>query len=289
MDTWFLDVGREVANDPKVPYAVLPVPYERTVTFGHRTAYAPDAILGASHQIEDFDEEFRQPLGLQVQTLPPPDFTWLSDREAIVKIQTVAAQVMRNGQFLLGLGGEHTVTVPLVEAAHSALGCASVLQIDAHTDLREAHTDTRWSHACAMRRVRELGVATVHVGIRSMSAAEFAYANAEKVPIFWAADIVAATTDAWIDKVVAQLAGPVYVTVDVDGLDPAAMPGTGTPEPGGLTWYHLTALLRRVFARRHVVAADIVEVVPVPGFNVSEFVAARLAAKMLLYHKHGRR
>lgn len=283
--SFFLDIDPDVAKDPTAPYAVLPVPYEQTVTYGQGTAAGPDAILEASFQIEDFDEELRIPMGLRVQTLPSLDFVDLSEAQSIEKIRVAAESVVSSKRFLMAFGGEHTISVPIVTAVKSVYDRISVLQLDAHTDLRTQYDGTEFSHACVMRRIREMQVPTVHVGVRSISVEEYEYVQSEHVPIFWASEMQPPDT-AWIDHVVDVLADPVYVTVDIDCLDPSLAPGTGTPEPGGPGWREATALLRKVFASRQVVAADIVETSPIPGSQVTQFTAARLAAKMLMYHKN---
>lgn len=283
---YFLDISPEVATDPTAPYVVLPLPYERTVTYGTGTAKGPTAILRASHEIEDFDEELMVPMNLRVQTLQTPILENLDDKHALAVIRDAANSVLREDRFLLSLGGEHTVTYPLTAAAKSVFEKISVLHIDAHLDLRDQYKGTPFSHACVMKRIRDMGLSTTHVGIRSCSADEYAYAEKEHIPIFWARDIHASLDDRWVKQIVEQLEGKTYVTVDIDSLDPSLVSGTGTPEPAGLTWYQITRLLRQVFNEHNVVAADIVEVAPVPGSQVSEFVAARLGAKMLMYHKH---
>jgi agmatinase len=277
----FLPTDPATARDPSAPYAVLPLPYERTVSYGTGTARGPAAILRASREVEDFDEELRIPLRLPVQTLPAPRFAGLGDRQALDRIRKSAARVLERGRFLLSLGGEHTVAVPLIAAARAVHGSLSVLHID-------AHAGNRLSHACVVRRVRETGVRTVSVGIRNLSETEYDYITAERVPIVWAAEI-AGGGDAWIETVAGHLRDPVYITVDVDAMDPGVIPATGTPDPGGLTWHQVTALLRKVCAVRRVVAADIVELAPIPGSVVGQYAAARLAAKILLYHREGRR
>ena len=283
--SFFLDLDSEAAGDPAAPYAVLPLPYERTVTYGAGTVRAPAAILRASREIDDFDEELMASIDLTVQTLPAPALDGLSDENALAAIRKVAEGVLRERRFLLALGGEHTVTGALTAAAKDVFGPLTVLHIDAHLDLREHYQGTPYSHACVMKRVRDMALSTVHVGARSCSAGEYAYAEKNRIAVFWARDILADRDNRWIGRVVGQLAGNVYVTVDADAFDPSLVPGTGTPEPGGLFWRHVTFLLREVFRSREVVAADIVEVAPVPGSQVSEFVAARLGAKMLMYHK----
>jgi agmatinase len=283
----FLDFDRINVHNPCAPYAVLPAPYERTVSFGRGAKHAPAAILAASVQIESFDDELLQPLLLGVQTLPAVDCRHGTDRQVLETIRRTAAAVMRRGQFLLTLGGEHTITFPLVTAAKAMYGDLTVLHFDAHLDLRDRYTRTPLSHACVMRRVMELGVPIVSVGIRSICAEEYHLIKQHRLPVFWARDIVQARTKAWMKAVLARLGKQVYITIDIDCLDPSLMPGTGTPEPGGLDWYTLTRLLRRVCAARRVVAADLVEVAPVPGTPSCEYIAARLAAKLMLYHRVG--
>jgi len=282
---FFLDIEPDAAADPTAPYAVLPLPYERTVSFGEGTAGGPAAILDASHEVEDFDEELLRPLDLTVQTLPSPDMDGLDDEAALAVIGGAAAEVLGAGRFLLSLGGEHTVTVPLARAALDVTPSLSVLHLDAHLDLRDRYQGTPWSHACAMRRIRDSGARTVHAGMRSWSAEEHAYAARERLPVFPAAEIVGEHTGRWADRLMAALSDTVYVTVDIDVLDPGLAPGTGTPQPGGLSWQQVLGLVRRVFREKRVIAADIVEVAPIPGTRVTEFVAARLGAKMLAYHR----
>jgi agmatinase len=277
----FLDIPAEVAADPSCPCAVLPVPYERTTTFGKGTAAGPDAILRASHETEDFDDELRVPLDLKVQTLPVPHIGDAADEQALSFIRAAAADVFAKQRFLLALGGEHTITSPLVAAATNVFEPLTVLCLDAHLDLRDTYQDSPRSHACALRRVRDQGVRTVHAGVRSSSAAEYAYACEHDVPVIWARDRGA--RDALARDVLRHLEDPVYISIDVDVFDPSLVPGTGTPEPGGLTWDQVTGLLRQVFRRCTVIGADIVELAPVPGSVVSEFVAAKLGQKLLTY------
>jgi len=223
-------------------------------------------------------------VNLAVQTLPPLELDGLGEEDALRRIQDSAEAVLKQGRFLLGLGGEHTVTVPLVRAAKKIIGDVTVLFLDAHLDLREEYGGTIFSHACTARRLVEEGIRTVHVGTRSCSAAEHAFAKEKQMAVFRAGDIGHGGGTDWMERVVEHLSGPVYVSVDMDVFDPSLVPGTGTPEPGGPGWRRVTRLLRRVFEARDVAAADIVELSPVPGTHVSEFVAARLGAKMLLYH-----
>lgn len=284
----FLAYDPVCVRNPLAPYAVLPVPYERTVSFGRGTQRAPAAILKASVHIEPFDEELFRPLDLCVQTLPAIGCRRGTDRQVLEIIRRTAMAVMQRRQFLLTLGGEHTITFPLVAAAKAVHGDLTVLHFDAHLDLRDCYTRTPLSHACVMRRVMELGTSIVSVGIRSVCAEEYHLVKQHRLPVFWARDIVQARSEDWMKAVLARLGKRVYISIDIDCLDPSLMPGTGTPEPGGLGWYALSGLLRHVCAARQVVAADLVEVAPVPGTPSCEYIAARLAAKLMLYHRIGK-
>ena len=192
--------------------------------------------------------------------------------------------MLQRDKFLVTLGGEHSITPPLVKAAatkHPGLG---LLQIDAHADLRDEYMGTRHNHACAIRRSLEYAPAT-QVGIRSLSPEEAAVAASLKTTLFY--DYSMRLQPDWIDRVVKTLPEKVYVTIDVDGLDPAIMPSTGTPEPGGLSWYEALALLRATIERRQVVACDVVELSPIPGLMAPNFLCAKLVYKILTYRFAG--
>jgi agmatinase len=260
---------------------ILPAPFDRTTSYVSGTQHGPRELLLASAQVELWDEE----LGVDVHsrgilTLPEMDLTALPIEEALKAIQDTAAHLLDQGKFLLTLGGEHSITPPLVTAAarrHKGLG---VLQVDAHADLRDSYLGQRHSHACAMRRTIEFAP-LVQVGIRNISEDEVSALPSLRTKIFY--DWNMRDDPAWIDRAVEALPDPVYVTIDLDGLDPATMPAVGTPEPGGLSWRELTTLLRRTFERRTVVACDVVELCPLPGFAAPNFIAAKLVYKLLTY------
>jgi agmatinase len=198
-------------------------------------------------------------------------------------IYKAASKVVRDGKFLLGLGGEHSITSALIRATMAKHKKLSVLQFDAHLDLRNEYEGTPYSHASVMRRVHDYGCKIVPVGIRNLSREENAFLKKSRI-----APITARRChldDDWIDEVLNALGDKVYVTVDIDGFDPAYAPGTGTPEPGGLDWYQISSLLCLVAAEKTIVGADIVEVLPIPGQSVTEFLAARLAYKLICYRE----
>jgi len=277
----FMNLPDELSDPGKSAYAVLPVPYEGTVSYMKGTADGPAAILNASAQVEEFDDELRgEFISAGIMTcdpVPPAD----DPPEQMARVRDAARPIAQAGKFLLALGGEHSITAPLVQTVAEKYGKISVLQIDAHADLRDSYGGTRHSHACVMRRVLETTDSICQVGIRNFSREEHESCPAQMRNLISPA--VVQSDPRWMQKAVAMLREKVYVTVDIDGFDPAYAPGTGTPEPGGLAWGQVIGLLRRVCTERQVVAADIVEVAPLAGTRVTEFLAARLAYKIIAY------
>ena len=260
---------------------ILPIPLDRTTSYVPGTRNGPHEILVASSHMELWDEETETDVHtLGIFTMPEMDFPFASMDDVVKAIRRVATEIVSRGKFLMALGGEHSITGPLVAAMASKHAGLSVLQIDAHADLRETYMGTPHNHACAMRRVLEYARAT-QVGIRSLSTDEAAAAPSLPTEIF--DDYNMRDHDDWIDRVVDSLSETVYITIDVDGLDPAIMPATGTPEPGGLSWYETLALLRRVIERRSVVGCDIVELAPMAGNVAPTFLCAKLIYKILSY------
>jgi agmatinase len=260
---------------------ILPIPFERTVSYGQGTANGPREILAASAQVELWDEE----VGADVHphgmfTAPALDLSAATLGEAMARIQTTAGALLDLGKFVVALGGEHSITPPLVAAVASRTPGLTVLQIDAHADLRDAYLGERNSHACAMRRALE-HAPVVQVGIRNMSEEEAQALPGLNTTIFY--DWNMREDPRWIDRAVDALSENVYITIDLDGLDPGLLPATGTPEPGGLSWREALALVRRAFERRRVVACDVVELCPIPGLHAADFAAARLVYKLLCY------
>jgi agmatinase len=260
---------------------ILPVPVDRTTSYVGGTRNGPREILQASSHMELWDEE----LGVDVHpagifTLPEMELPFGELAPLMDEIQRVASEVLSRGKFLVTLGGEHSITPPLVAAAAATYPGVGVLQIDAHADLRDSYMGTRQNHACAIRRTLEYAPVT-QVGIRSMSTEEAAAVPSLGTTIFY--DHSMRRDPAWIDRVVDSLPKRVYITIDVDGLDPAIMPATGTPEPGGLSWYEALALLRAIIERRDVIACDVVELSPLPGIMAPNFLCAKLVYKILTY------
>jgi agmatinase len=263
-------------------FAVLPVPYDSTACYRGGTRHGPAAVITASQQLEWFDEELsRECHACGIATLDPVEPIMAGPEQMHEVLYKHARRVVKDGKFLLGLGGEHGITAAFVRAVMSRHKKLSVLQLDAHCDLRDAYQGTRYSHASVMRRVIELGASIVPVGIRNVSLEEHRYIKRHRIEPITAYQCYC--EGEWTFDVVDRLGEAVYVTIDMDAFDPAYAPGVGTPEPGGLDWYQVTGLLRRVAAEKNIVAADIVEVAPIPGQVVTEYLAARLAYKLMAY------
>jgi agmatinase len=261
--------------------AILPIPLDRTTSYVTGTRNGPHEILIASSHMEVWDEETETDVhSIGICTLPEMELPFPTMDEVMREIQRVATAIVSGDKFPVVLGGEHSITAPVVAAVAAQHPGLSVLQIDAHADLRDSYMGTPYSHACAMRRTLEHARGT-QVAIRSLSAEEAAAAPTLPTTIFY--DFNMRQDHNWIDRVFDSLTDDVYITIDCDGFDPAIMPAVGTPEPGGLSWYEGLALLRRVIERRRVVGFDIVELCPMPGNVAPSFLCARLLYKILSY------
>ena len=276
-------------KEAQAPYAaaaavVVPVPYERTVSYGTGTARGPAAILDASGYVELYDEVLsEEPWRKGIHTAP--EIPSEADPETFLAgLEDRAAKLFADGKFPVFLGGEHGLTSAPVRAAQGVFEDLSVLQLDAHADLREEYLGSRWSHASVMRRVHELGVSVVPVGIRAVSPEEVEFIRSHDLPVFWSHRI--AHGDEWMETALTALSETVYLTFDVDFFDPAVIPATGTPEPGGGFWHETMRFLAHVFQEKRVVGMDVVELAPIEGFHAPDFVVARLVYRAIGYRFH---
>jgi agmatinase len=264
--------------------AILPLPFERTTTYGKGTAQGPAAILHASHALELYDEELEsEPFRLGVATLPPFTPPSADLAAALAEIRAEARRHLEAGKVLVALGGEHSLTSALAFAARDVHGDLGVVQLDAHADLREEYEGTPWSHAAVMRRIVDAGLPTLAVGIRSLSTPEAELIRERELPVLWGRDLHGESVLARFRRRLEALPERVYLSVDIDFFDPALVPATGTPEPGGGAWHPTLALLRALFRRKEVVAMDVVELAPIEGQPASDFLAAKLVYKCLGY------
>lgn len=263
---------------------IFPVPLERTITYERGTCNGPAAIITASRNMEMYDEELQiEPYKeIGIHTLPPIDTMDGTLDEVLTEIFTAGCALLEDDKFPVTLGGEHALTPPLIAAFAKKYKNLTVLQIDAHAELRDEYQGNSASHACTMRRIVEVCPA-VQVGIRSLSAEEAAAAPQLRTKIYWAKDIVRLPMKSWIAKVLADLTANVYLTIDLDGFDSSIVPATGTPEPGGLDWHQVTSLVRAVAEHKKIVGLDVVELLPQPGQHACDFLAAKLVYKCLGY------
>jgi len=284
----FLGLDEEASAFDRAKAVILPVPYEATTSYGGGTASGPSAILEASRYIELYDQELdAEPYEVGVATLPALELTGAGPAEAIAELRAAYDRLLdaSPGKFVITLGGEHSISSAPILAWADRLAAEgrrlTVLQVDAHTDLRPEYEGSPYSHASVMYRVHDR-VDIIAVGIRALTREERELArSSDHIHIFFADDIH--DGEAWMDDVLARLGEDVYITFDVDGLDPSLVPSTGTPEPGGLGWYPVLKLLRRVFRERTVHACDVVELAPIPGFAAPDFLVAKLIYKMIGY------
>lgn len=265
-------------NNSKV--VVLPVPYEATTTFLKGTASGPESFLRASAALEFYDEELDwEPIRAGIHTCHAPKLDG-TEQACLEEIEQAALRVLRDGKFPLAVGGEHTISLGLVRAAKSLHEHLTVIQLDAHADLRDQYEGSPYNHACVMRRIREICPA-LQLGVRAMDAGEMSLVREKGWPLVL--DLQRRKDPLWLDRAFEAVQGPVYLTLDLDALDPALVPGVGTPEPGGFGWYEILEVLRRIFQSFEVVGADIVELCPRPGLESSSFIAAKLGYKIIGY------
>ncbi|GAB4270463.1 MAG: agmatinase [Candidatus Promineifilaceae bacterium] len=283
----FLGLPLEATAVDHARVLVLPMPLEATVSYGGGTAAGPAAIIDASHQVELYDREFGRELALEygIHTLPPVDVTG-GVETAVQAIETAVSQAARTGKFIVGLGGEHTVSVGFGRGLLAALGGPiTIVQLDAHSDLRDSYEDSPYSHACIARRlVEEAGVEQIlQLGIRSVCPEEVAFAadNPEKIRVWYSEDV---HNGRWQEEFISRIQDRrVYLTLDVDGLDPSIIPATGTPEPDGLTWQETLTILRTLSRHAHIIGMDCVELAPAPGLHMADFATAKLVYKTIAY------
>jgi agmatinase len=283
----FLGLPEEASAFASAGVLILPLPFEATVSYGGGTRHGPAAIIDASRQVELYDREFdsEPALAYGVHTLPPVELP-NDPAAAVVVIAAATAQAAASGKLMVGLGGEHTVSAGFGRGLLQALGGPlTVVQIDAHSDLRDEYEETPYSHACVARRLLEMPdiEQVLQLGIRSVCTEEVEYVRShpERVRVWYAEQVHA---DDWCSEFISRIQGRrVYLTIDVDGLDPAIVPATGTPEPDGLTWAETLEILRTLTRHATVVGLDCVELAPVDALHAADFAVAKLLYKTISY------
>ena len=268
----------EYSSYDNASIVILPMPYDQTSTWIKGADKGPEAVIQASANMELYDIETDSQVYQKGISTDSPLQTALPPEGMSDLVNEKITQLLNDDKFPVVVGGEHSVSIGAAKAHAQKTKDLTVLQLDAHADLRDEYEGSKFNHACVMARVREFCPA-VQVGIRSMDASEKESIDLDKT--FFAKDIVH-TTD-WIDKVISLLSNNVYVTIDLDVFDPSIMPSTGTPEPGGLGWYQVLALLKNLCLNKNVVGFDVVELCPNENNKAPDFLAAKLIYKFLSY------
>jgi agmatinase len=276
----FAGLPPEHSNWERARVAIIPVPYDLTASYRSGARLGPQAILEASRQLELYDEELgMEPYRVGICTLPPLEPAAAGPEQMIARVERVVSEVLATGKLPLLLGGDHSITLGAVRALTSSERL-SVLQLDAHADMRDEYQGTKWSHACVGCRIGELA-GLVQLGVRSLSREEAEFLKGSEITMITARSLLEDPRPA--ERAIDELADPLYITVDLDIFDPALMPAVGTPEPGGLDWQMVLALLRHAFETRRVVGCDLVELAPIPGLSAPDYLAAKLVYKMIGY------
>ena len=283
-------LGSEIeSNYEASSVVILPIPYEATTSYRKGCENGPDALLEASQQLENYDEELDRETASDVGIYTHSSIADTRNGQVVTSEQMLqvthetVAQLIQDDKFVISLGGEHSITTGIVQAYHEASSEPfTVIQIDAHGDMRHEYEGSIHNHACVMRRVLDMGLPTLPIAIRAVCQEEADLIKAKSIPVIWAREI--AKDPNWMEKAIALIPTErVFITIDLDGIDPALIPGVGTPEPGGLNWYALITFLRRVFETHHVIGCDVMELAPIVDSVVSQFTAAKLVYKLIGY------
>lgn len=270
----FLGIPEPPADRAKA--VIVPVPYDAMTSYVPGTRFGPDAIIRASQEIETYDTELKRDFEMLPVIMHDPILPERSSPEAMINaVEEVISEIAESGKMPILLGGDHSLSIAPTRYFHRIVPSIGILHVDAHSDLRASYQGSSFSHACAMRHVYDAGAILVQVGIRS-SPQEVEEECVEHRKVFWAPSVP-------VGDILAALPEKIYISFDVDALDPSIMPATGTPEPGGISWYDALALLRAAATRKQVLGFDLMEFSPMSGFHYPEFTAARLLAKFLGY------
>lgn len=282
-------LGSDVAaNYDTSKIVILPIAYEATTTYRRGCENGPDFILEASHQVEYYDEELDRETGCEVgiythETIADTRSGDISAEEMLKVTEETVSKLIGDRKFVIALGGEHSITAGIVEAYRKYYTEAfTVVQIDAHGDLRHTYEGSIHNHACVMRRIVDMDLPTVQIGIRAICKEEADLIKEKQLTVFRAREI--ANEPNWMERAISAIqTDKVFLTIDLDGIDPTLIPGVGTPEPGGLNWYALMTFLRRVCEKHNVIGCDVMELAPLVDSVVSQFTAAKLVYKIIGY------
>ena len=278
----FYDIDQEFSSWKDSKAVILRAPYEATTTYRAGTINGPRAIFDASSQVELYDEELKkETYRIGINNPDELKLEGLSPERMVAAVETAAGRVFDAGKFPVLLGGEHSVSIGMVGAAKKSYSDLAVLQFDAHADLRNTYQESRFNHACVARRLVELAP-VVGIGIRNLSKEGAEFIEQSGMKVFFAPEVL--KNPGRIKKTISQLkTDNIYLTIDLDVMDPSIMPAVGTPEPGGLGWYEMCDLLSFAASSKKIVGFDVVELCPLQNEIRSDFLAARLIYRLLGY------
>jgi agmatinase len=277
----FGGIDIEYSSFDNAAFVVVPVPYDLTTSYQAGARRGPAAILDASHQMELYDEELcTETYRSGIHTLPPLEIEASGPRGMINAVRVAVGEILSFNKVPVVIGGEHSISLGCVQALHEKYPSLSVLHLDAHADMRESYQGTPYSHACVSRRISEI-CPVVQVGIRSMSSEEASFMRDSSIRSF-APEFIRGNP-AWEKEICKNLSRDVYVSIDLDVLDPSIMPAVGTPEPGGILWKDITRLMREVGESCIIRGFDVVELAPIPGMVAPDYTAAKLTYRVMGY------
>jgi agmatinase len=279
----FLGLPDELSSWERSRVAVLPVPYDRTTSYMPGARFGPRAVMDASRNLETYDDELDMDVSESgIHTLPELEAPAAGPEVMVGEIRETARWVLGHGKFLVTIGGDHSVAIGVLQAHAEKYPDLSIVQFDAHADIKESWEGTAFSHASVMRPMGAAAKRILSVGIRSMNREEAAFLKTRpEIEVLTVPRLRSDPTA--VRRAIDKLTSNVYLTMDVDGFDPSVIPATGTPEPGGLLWYEGLAIIRELAERRRIVGFDVMELAPIPGFVASDFVVSKLIYKTLGY------
>jgi len=272
-------------------FVIQSAPYEYTSSYLEGSWKGPAAMLNASHYVELYDEELDQETYRKcggICTIPPMDFKKKVDEKAVALIRKETTKLLNDNKFPITLGAEHTITYGTMQAIAEKYKDVCLLQIDAHSDLRESYHDNKYSHASVMKRVHDMGVSLTQIGIRAQCKEEADLIKKSKnINTFYAHQV--RTNPKWMEQALKTIGKKVYISIDADGFDPSVVPAVGTAEPNGLFWNETLQFLKMVCEKREVVGFDVVEIAPVTGNILSEYTMAKLVYRLIGYIHNGKK
>lgn len=279
------DIPTEYCNKSNSKIVIIPVPYDKTSTWIKGANKGPDALIKASANMELYDIETNSEVYKQGIFTEEPIIKLDSPEKMVESVKNIVSSYIKKNKFVVVIGGEHSMSIGSIKGHAENYNDLCVLQLDAHSDLRDTYNGSKYNHSCVMARIKEL-CPIIQVGIRSMDSSELKSINKNRV--FFAEEIQKNTD--WIDDIIKLLSDNVYLTFDLDVFDPSIMPSTGTPEPGGLLWYETLSLLKAVIKEKKLVGFDVVELCPNPYNKAPDLLASKLIYKVLSYKfKEGRK